>query len=146
MSRPSVLRKTWQAKDVYAKGAAERILRMTGDRITGKSVAPIAVLWLTGDLIAKSLLRPGDDVIVGEPVDISASGMRSTFKAALNQRIIQAGILIIRSGFKASTITAENANLCATANALLNTALYESFVEPIDPFKSHPGLDRKSVV
>ncbi|MFH0888102.1 MAG: hypothetical protein V1871_02715 [Planctomycetota bacterium] len=129
------------AKDTFAVGMANRTLRMTGDKINGRGASPIASMWLTGDLIAKSLLRPGDDLIKGEPVDISKSGMRSTLKAALTQRITQSGIVVIRSGYNATTITDENTNLCATATALADNLVYEDFAEPIVITKSHLGFE-----
>lgn len=130
-----------QSKDAFAVGVANRTLRMTGDKVNGRGASPIAVMWLTGDLIAKSLLRPGDDLIKGEPVDISKSGMRSTLKAALTQRITQSGIVVIRSGYNAATISDENTNLCATATALADTTVYEDFAEPLVVTKSHLGFE-----
>lgn len=130
-----------QAKESFAIGMANRTLRMTGDKINGRGASPIAVMWLTGELIAKSLLRPGDDLIKGEPVDISKAGMRSTMKAALTGRITQSGIIVIRSGYDATTITNENTNLCATVTALTDNLVYEDFAEPIVITKSHLGFE-----
>lgn len=130
-----------QSKDAFATGIASRTLRMTGDKVNGRGASPIAVMWLTGELIAKSLLRPGDDLIKGEPVDISKAGMRSTMKAALTGRITQSGIVVIRSGYNATTISNENTNLCATVTALADNLVYEDFAEPLIITKSHLGFE-----
>jgi len=96
------------SKTAFKEGVAARTLLFTGTKRGERGPAPIAALWLTGDPITLRLLRAGDTVIEGGPYLICPETKKPGLKAMLNQRLIQAGIEIIKSGMDAAVITAQN--------------------------------------
>lgn len=96
------------AKEDFAKGIAARTLPFTGTKRGGRGVAPIAARWLTADPIATGLLRPSDEVLEGGPYLVCPREKMAGLKAMLNQRLIQAGATILKSGLVTAVITAEN--------------------------------------
>jgi len=96
------------AKSYFAEGAARNLLLLTGLRRGERGPAPIAALWLTGDPITLRLMRAGDTIIEGGPYLVCPESKKPGLKAMLNQRLIQAGVEIIKSGFDAAVITAQN--------------------------------------
>ena len=128
------------SKDLYANGLAERTLRFTGDHInTGLGVAPIAALWLVGDSKILGQLPPGSEVIYGGPVNIANPGLEPNLKSALVPRLVQSGIAVVQSEMDAVIIADENGLINKLISALRDNTVYEEFVEPLAPLKSHCG-------
>ncbi|MFH1230638.1 MAG: hypothetical protein V1709_03990, partial [Planctomycetota bacterium] len=127
-------------KDVFAEGMSDRTLRLTGDKIRGRGVAPLASMWLTGDITVPDMLRPGDNITYGGPVDISKPGLKPQVKSGLNARLIQSGVAIIYSEMNATRITTENTIINSFLNALRDETVYEEFTAALTPLKSHCGF------
>lgn len=101
------------SKDRWAKRIGEKALRFTGDKIRGLGVAPITAYYLVGDTRAKSWVQPSD-MADGEPYNIAKDRQRVALKAAIQQRLIQGGLLVVNQELQPAAITAEN-----TVNAQL---------------------------
>ena len=127
-------------KDVFAEGMSDRTLRLTGDKIRGRGVAPLASMWLTGDVTVPDMLRSGDTIISGGPVDISKPGLKPQLKSGLNSRLIQSGIAIIYSEMNATRIADENIIINSFLSALRDETVYEEFTAVLTPLKSHCGF------
>jgi hypothetical protein len=122
------------AIDFWAGEMADKTLRLTGDKIRGRGVAPIASFFLVGDTRATSWVKQGD-IADGEPYSITAETERTALKAAIQQRLIQGGMMVINSEFQDSTIVAEN-----TVNAALLTKLRD--LAKADAFVATPAADK----
>jgi hypothetical protein len=122
------------SKDRWALRVGEKVLRLTGDKIRGRSVAPIAAFYLVGDERAKAWLREGD-VGAGDPYNIARTGERVALKAAIQQRLIQGGLAIITSKYNATTILNQNTVNTTLLNGLRDTA-------KCDPFVTTPAPDK----
>jgi len=96
------------AKGAFSKGLAARTLPFTGTRRGGRGVAPIAAAWLTGAPNAEGMTRPADEILEGGPFLISPRAKMPGLKAMLNQRLVQAGAIIIKSGLNPTVVAAEN--------------------------------------
>jgi hypothetical protein len=96
------------AKANFKTGVAARTLLFTGTKRGQRGPAPIAALWLTGDPTTLRLMRAGDTIIEGGPYLISPETKKPGLKAMLNQRLIQAGVEIIKSSFDNAVILAQN--------------------------------------
>jgi len=127
-------------KDVFAEGMSDRTLRLTGDKIRGRGVAPLASMWLTGDITVTAILRAGDLILYGGPVDISKPGLRPQLKSGLNARLIQSGVAIIHSEMDATRITSENTIINRFMDAMRDETVYEEFTAVLTPLKSHCGF------
>lgn len=110
-----------ERKAHFAEGIAERTLPFTGIRVEGRSVAAIASYWLTRDVTTEGMLRAQDEVLQGGPFLITKPRKRAALKAALTERLTQAGVNILRMGFLENTIRTENDEI----NGLL-----QGFVDP----------------
>jgi hypothetical protein len=122
------------SKNRWALQVADKTLRFTGDKIRGRGVAPITAFYLVGDTRAKAWIREGDTGD-GEPYNIARNGERNTLKAAIQQRIIQGGQMIVNSKFDATVIDKQNAVNTAILNGFRDTAKCEQFVTAPAPDK-----------
>lgn len=95
-------------REGFLKGVAERTLPFTGTGVNGRGPAPLATLWLTGNPTVVGMLRHSDRVLEGGPYLVAPKRKRSGLKAMLNQRLIQAGITIIKSNFDLGVIARQN--------------------------------------
>lgn len=111
------------AKEDFAEGFAARVLPFIGTKRGGRGVAPIAALWLTDDPIAEGLLRPADEVLEGGPYLVCPREKMAGLKAMLNQRLIQAGATILKSGLVTAVITAENQKTAEQVQGFVDPAL-----------------------
>jgi hypothetical protein len=96
------------AKTFFSEGIAAGALLFTGTKRGERGPAPIAALWLTGDPITLRLMRAGDTIIEGGPYLVCPETKKPGLKAMINQRLIQAGVEILKSGMDAAVITAQN--------------------------------------
>jgi len=122
------------AKVRWALRVADKILRFTGDRIRGRSVAPIASCYLVGDARAQGWIREAD-YADGAPYNITTPREINAVKAAIQQRIIQGGQLVVSQGLQSAALDAENA-----LNAALLTKLREA--TRCDAFVQNPAADK----
>jgi hypothetical protein len=122
----------------WAIAVADKTLRMTGDKVRGRGVAPIAAYLLVADARVMGMLRPSDIWIAGAPTNIARDGERPSFKTAIQQALIQTGIAIIASGFDATMITAQNTILETLLNGLEDIVKCDPFDNtPVAPDKPH---------
>ena len=107
----------------FSKGVAKRTLPFTGIKVEGRGPAAIAGLWLVDDPMAERLIRGGDNVLEGGPFLITYDDTKAALKAALTQRITQAGNAIIRSDYAAPVFTAQNDLTNKVVQGLVDPAL-----------------------
>lgn len=121
--------------DAWTEKMANSTLRLTGD-VRQVGVATLSVLFLTGDEQTVGLLRGGDQIISGGPVDVTRPGLRQMFKSGLLAKLVQAGILIVKSNFDTDVMLAQNTVINDFINGL-QLAAYTAFQPTIDPLKSY---------
>ncbi len=97
-----------RSKENYAAGMAKRTLPFTGTRAEGLGVAPLLCLWLTNASIVEGLLTGADELLAGHPLMLTKPSRSPSLKAALNQRLIQAGSTIDKSAYDQAVIKAQN--------------------------------------
>jgi len=95
-------------KPHFSEGVANRTLLFTGTSREERGPAPIAAFWLTGDPTTLRFMRAGDTIIEGGPYLVCPETKKPGLKAMLNQRLIQAGVEILKSGMDAAVIAAQN--------------------------------------
>ncbi|MBI4712238.1 MAG: hypothetical protein HY762_02885 [Planctomycetes bacterium] len=126
------------SKDSWSSRMAGKTLRFTGDKIRGRGVSVIAAFWLTDDPLAGSMVREGqDEILVGGPYNTALTGMRTAFRAALVQKITQAGVLIVNSDFNADMILAQNTAMATLLTGLADPAKADTFQATPAPDKSY---------
>ena len=81
----------------YSQKAARNVLPFTGSRELGLGIAPIASRWLSGDITTERLLRGDDQIGLGGPINVArvTPDMRTALKAAITNRIVQSGKVLI---------------------------------------------------
>jgi len=114
-------------KTNWALGVADRTLRMTGDRIRGLGAAPICAYILTADPRVLGMLREGDRITEGAIYDVSLDSQQGSYRTALEQMLIRAGLAIVRADFSSTRLTAMNALVAQAANAFLDEAKADVF-------------------
>lgn len=115
------------AKDRWALRVADKTLRFTGDKIRGRSVAPIAAYYLVGDERASGWIRPSD-FADGAPYNIAGTRERVALKAAIQQRIVQGGQMVSSQEYSSSALLGENTVNTSLLNKLRDTAKCDPFV------------------
>ncbi|MFH1228531.1 MAG: hypothetical protein V1701_11605 [Planctomycetota bacterium] len=91
----------------YAKNV-EIVLRLTGDKSVFLGPAAVIPFWLTGDSQIDSIIAPATVKRDGKAVDITFPRMKNSFKSALEQILVQGGVIIINDDFNADAIAEEN--------------------------------------
>jgi hypothetical protein len=124
-------------QDNWAIAVAQKTLRITGDKVRGRGISPIAAYLLVGDPRAMSMLRPSDEWLNGTAYDIARTGERPALKAAVQMGLVQTGLAIISSDFDSAIITAQNAVLVTLLNGLKDTTKCDAFATPYNPTKSY---------
>ncbi|MBI4712965.1 MAG: hypothetical protein HY762_06675 [Planctomycetes bacterium] len=122
------------AIDNWATEVSDKTIRLTGDKIRGRSVAPIAAFYLVGDERAGGWTRP-DDLVDGAPYNITSDLERNALKAAVQQRLLQGGVMVINSEYQPAVIAEQN-----TINASLLTKLRD--LAKADAFVVTPASDK----
>ncbi|MBI4834627.1 MAG: hypothetical protein HY811_07410 [Planctomycetes bacterium] len=102
--KDAVLDSQERVADVLRKKA----LRLTGDRVHGIGAAAIACFWMTGEPTIAGKLRQGDQLIDGNPYRICREEFIQSFRSALMNRLIQAGMLISNTEYDTAVISAQN--------------------------------------
>ncbi|MFH1226980.1 MAG: hypothetical protein V1701_03625 [Planctomycetota bacterium] len=113
--------------DNWASEVADKTLRLTGDKIRGRSVAPIATFYLIGDERSSGWIRPGD-FADGTPYNITSELERTALKAAIQQRLVQGGMMVINSEYQAFVILEQNTINASLLTKLRDTAKCDAFV------------------
>jgi len=80
-----------QTKLRLAQGLTERVLPFRGYRDKLRGVGPFAARWLTGDKKARNELTPADELVIGQPVMITAPEKVHPFRNKFIARIVSAG-------------------------------------------------------
>jgi len=114
------------AKSWWAEKMA-KTLRMTGDRVRGRGPSAVAAFLLAGDSRATNWIR-GGNYMDGKPYSIARVGEESTLKAAIQQRLVQGGTLIINTEFDDITIQAQNELNTSVLNGQRDVAKCDAFV------------------
>ena len=126
--------KVLAAKDRWALKMGSGMLRLTGDKVRGLGPAPVAAYYLVGDNRAKDWTGPAG-TSNGEPYNIARDRERTSFKAALLNRLIQGGLMVIKSEFDSAEITEQNT---------INASLLNGLRDPLkcDAFVAAPAVDK----
>jgi hypothetical protein len=112
-----------EGKTHFSAGVANRTLLFTGTKREERGPAPIAALWLTGDPITLGLLRKSDTILEGGPYLVASETKKPGLKAMLNQRLIQAGVEIIKSSFDTAIMAAQNQLTAEQVQGFVDPAL-----------------------
>ncbi len=122
------------AIDRWAIAVGDKTIRLTGDKIRGRSVAPIAAHYLVGEEMASGWIREGD-LADGAPYNITSDLQRTALKAAVMQRLLQGGMMVINSGNNPGVITKQSDINAELLTMLRNTARCDAFVATPAPDK-----------
>lgn len=122
--------KVERSKTNLLEELARRVILFGGIKREGRGPAVIAAGWLTNDHRILDWLRQGDRVEIGTAFQITRDQDRSALKAALVERLIQAGVALVRSEFSPTVLTEQNT---------WTNRIVQGFVDPalgVDPFTS----------
>jgi hypothetical protein len=110
----------------WAEGVTDSTLRFTGSRANGRGAAAIAGYLLTADPRVLGMLRAGDEILQGEPVDVSLTGQANAYRAAITNTLLRAGQYLLYSDAAGKWA---NAIVWTTngANAFLDIAKADKF-------------------
>jgi hypothetical protein len=122
------------AKSWWASRVGAKTLRFTGDKIRGLGPTPIAAYWLAGDSRSREWLRAGDESD-GTPTDIARVGEQPTLKTAIQQRLLQGGMLVVNSRYQDTAMDAQNTLNASVLNGLRDTAKCDAFSATYDAAK-----------
>ena len=105
-----------------------KVLRATGDKISGRGAAIIIAAFFCGDVKFMNYIRPGDSLIVGVPLKFTpATVPRSETRQAIMTSVLRSIMKIINSKFDATTITAQETAMVAFLNLLIDSVTYADF-------------------
>ncbi|MBI5780035.1 MAG: hypothetical protein HZA49_11365 [Planctomycetes bacterium] len=113
--------------DNWAKEVADKTIRLTGDKIRGRGAAPIVSFYLAGDERAGGWIQPGD-FADGAPYNITSELERNSLKAAIQQRLIQGGMMVINSEYQDPAIVEQNTINAGLLTKLRDPARCDAFV------------------
>lgn len=112
----------------FATGLGNLVLPFTGTHIEGLGCAPLAGYWLVHDVAVEGMLKPSDEIVQGPPFRICRSVHVSTLKAALENRLVQAGGNIVKANYLPAAFSEENDSTNRVVNGFRDPTLL------IDPF------------
>lgn len=109
-------------KDIYSQRMAQTALPFTGEKTIGKSVCGIAPHWLVGDMKIVGHLAGAE--VKGPPVNVARddvdADLRSDLKAALSNRLLKSGVIIVNAKFAPAVMRKENNAINAVIRGLQN--------------------------
>ena len=123
----------------WIKEASNTVYRLTGSK-KARSVVPVAVHFLAGEKSAVGWITPSWDVD-GAPYCIVTARERSALKAALQQRLVQGGMAVIKSEYGRGIMDAENAINAMLLNHMRDPALCAEFAPTLTDGKSFCGWE-----
>jgi len=95
-------------KELVDRAKNRWTLPLTGSGPEDMGPAMIASLWVCGDQNVIQRLRGDDKVLEGGPYLITELEERPALKAALTERIVQAGVAILKNGLDPAAMTDHN--------------------------------------
>lgn len=113
----------------WESAAGKKTLRMTGDKIRGRGVAPILAELLVGYQLAQTWLREGDAWLAGTPYKICLNGMEGALKAGLVQLITRVGLTIVQNNYDVDVMEDQNKHLENFLNAIADPTKCNTFAE-----------------
>jgi hypothetical protein len=119
--------KVQAAKDRWALKMGAGTLRLTGDKIRGLGPVPVAAYYLVGDNRAKDWVGPAG-TSDGEPYNIARTRERGSLKAAILNRLVQGGLMVIKAELDEAAILDQNTVNAAQLNGLRDPAKCDAFV------------------
>lgn len=122
-------------KKHYLKAIGMKLFSFTGYKTGNRGVAPVACLWLTNDPITEGEMYGGCQVLEGGPFMVTSRQMGSAFKAGLNAKLIQAGVIIVESNYDRVTLKEQNDIMNRLVQGFVDSAL--NLVEFTTGGKSH---------
>ena len=120
------------SKDNWASAAAQKTLRITGDKIRGTILGQWAY-WGTGDYRANQMTNHME-IVAGAPYNFLVLGVAPSWKASIMGKLVQAGIMIINADFLAAEMTAQNGVLTHLCNSQRDQG-----IAPVKPFINAGG-------
>jgi len=115
------------AKDRWAIKMGAGMLRFTGDKIRGRGVAPVTAFYLVGDMRAIGWMSQGDEAEM--PYNIARDGERPSVKASMLTRLVQGGLMIVKTGPEATAeILRQNVINAKSLNGLRDPLKCDAFV------------------
>ncbi|MFH1227277.1 MAG: hypothetical protein V1701_05165 [Planctomycetota bacterium] len=120
--------------DNWASEMGDKTIRLTGDKVRGLGVAPVTTFYLVGDERAGGWIQSGDTAD-GAPYNITSDLERTALKAAILQRLVQGGMMVINAEYQDAVIVEQN-----TINASLLTKLRDD--TKCDAFVAAPAPDK----
>ncbi|MFH1227579.1 MAG: hypothetical protein V1701_06705 [Planctomycetota bacterium] len=109
----------------YAK-ASVWTMAMTGDHLTYTGPAVVVPLWLTADPYIVGNIGPADR-IGGAPINIIKGRHTRTFRSALEQLLVQSGVLILKHDKDGTTMAAETERVNELVNLYVDKTRFAEF-------------------
>jgi hypothetical protein len=91
----------------YAESAARIALALTGTKQV-KGPVPKVVAWLAGDMKIVGAMTGGDEILEGGPFLVTTPEKAPGLRSAINQRLIQAGVIITDCAFDETIMKLQN--------------------------------------
>lgn len=92
----------------YAESAARIALALSGTKRDGKGPAPKAAAWLAGDMKIVGEMVAGDEILEGGPFLVTTPEKAPGLRTSINQRLIQAGVIITDCAFDEKILKEQN--------------------------------------
>lgn len=124
-----------KGKKHYLKAVGRKLLPFTGTPKGGRGPVALACFWLTADNVTEGNLRSSYNILEGGPILVTTRAMASAFKSALNNRLIQAGSVIVGCNHDKKVIKRQNNITNSLVNGLVDQNL--NLVEFTMGGKSH---------
>jgi hypothetical protein len=112
-----------QAKVSMGEGLAVRTLPLTGIRVEGRGLVSLAGKWLTGDTLVESMLRAGDDIVMGGAYAICKAAKSFQLRTVLASQLVYVGAELIKNDFAAALMATLNQLTCEIVQAFVNPDL-----------------------
>jgi hypothetical protein len=100
--------KVKKGKRHYSQSAAKIVLALVGTRREGLGPVPKAVSWLTGEMKIVGAMTGGDEILEGGPFLVTTPEKAPGLRSAINQRLIQAGVIIMDCAFDETIMKLQN--------------------------------------
>ena len=115
--------------DASAEHYAQRAsipLRLTGDRVRWCGPAVLIPKWIAGDDYVVGLIT-ATDKMDGTPINIVSGRRRKVFISALEQLLVQSGVMILNQKYAPEAIDEENQRINETVNGFCDKTRFVEF-------------------